>query len=221
MLTPHLHQLRAGIEFGNPEAIKRAAAGGLGISCLSRYVVEDFLRAGQLVAPRTQLPRLARRFYLVMHERKQRTRGLERLIDYLQRWMPRRGRLGGRDSGAQLNRCREQLRTVGARTDQQLDLRPVRTPAAGPGRGRRARSPATTDGRCRLRQAASATRAKPLSSSSGRATLAILIVGKQEHGLLDRLRTFVADIDFNLDHIGLGSHSPASHAGWRACSDRT
>jgi DNA-binding transcriptional LysR family regulator len=85
LLTPHLHQLRAGIEFGNPEAIKRAAASGLGISCLSRYVVEDFLRSGQLVALRTRLPRLSRRFYLVLHRRKQPTRGLERLIGYLAR----------------------------------------------------------------------------------------------------------------------------------------
>lgn len=97
LLTPHLHQLRPGIEFGNPEAIKRAAASGLGISCLSRYVVEDFLRSGQLVAPRTRLPRLSRHFYLLLHERKQPTRGLQRLIDYLQRWVPRGLGSRGRD----------------------------------------------------------------------------------------------------------------------------
>jgi len=84
LLTPHLHQLRAGIEFGNSEAIKRAAASGLGISCLSRYVVDDFLRSGALVAPRSALPRLTRHFSLVTHALKQRTRGLELLIDYLE-----------------------------------------------------------------------------------------------------------------------------------------
>jgi len=83
LLTPHLHQLRAGIEFGNSEAIKRAAASGLGISCLSRYVVEDFLASGLLVAPASELPRLTRRFHLVTHALKWRTRGLERLIAYL------------------------------------------------------------------------------------------------------------------------------------------
>jgi DNA-binding transcriptional LysR family regulator len=83
LLTPHLHQLRAGIEFGNSEAIKRATASGLGISCLSRYVVEDLLRTGVLVAPRTPLPRLTRHFNLVTHGLKQRTRGLELLIEYL------------------------------------------------------------------------------------------------------------------------------------------
>lgn len=84
MLIPHLHHLRPGIEFGNSEAIKRAAASGLGITCLSRYVVEDFLKSGVLVAPLTELPRLTRRFYLVMHEQKKRTRGLELLLSHLQ-----------------------------------------------------------------------------------------------------------------------------------------
>jgi len=85
LLTPHLHQLRAGIEFGNSEAIKRAAASGLGISCLSRYVVDDFLTSGLLVAPSSELPRLTRRFHLVTHGLKWRTRGLDLLLGYLAR----------------------------------------------------------------------------------------------------------------------------------------
>jgi len=88
LMTPYLHRMRAGIEFGNSEAIKRATAHGLGISCLSRYVVDDFLRTGELVAPRTQLPRLSRRLYRVIHERKQHTRGLTLLLQYLDSWTP-------------------------------------------------------------------------------------------------------------------------------------
>jgi DNA-binding transcriptional LysR family regulator len=84
LLIPYLNRLRPGIEFGNPEAIKRAAASGLGITCLSRCVVADLLESGELVAPPTELPQLKRRFYLVMHEHKKRTRGLELLIRYLQ-----------------------------------------------------------------------------------------------------------------------------------------
>ncbi|MDB6045614.1 MAG: LysR family transcriptional regulator [Gammaproteobacteria bacterium] len=83
LLIPHLHHLRPGIQFGNPEAIKRAAASGLGITCLSRCVVEDLLNSGVLVAPPTELPQLTRRFYLVMHEKKQRTHGLDLLIAHL------------------------------------------------------------------------------------------------------------------------------------------
>jgi len=84
LLIPHLHHLRPGIQFGNPEAIKRAAASGLGISCLSRSVVADLLRTGALVEARTELPPLSRHFYIVMHEQKKRTRGLELLLRYLE-----------------------------------------------------------------------------------------------------------------------------------------
>jgi DNA-binding transcriptional LysR family regulator len=84
LLIPYLHHLRPGIQFGNPEAIKRAAASGLGISCLSRYVVDDLLKTGALVVPRTELPPLKRLFYIVMHEDKKHTRGLDLLLHYLE-----------------------------------------------------------------------------------------------------------------------------------------
>jgi DNA-binding transcriptional LysR family regulator len=84
LLVPHLHHLRAGIEFGNPEAIKRAAASGLGITCLSRYVVADLLQSRVLVAPPTQLPSLKRHFYLVSHRLKKPTRGFDLLLQFLE-----------------------------------------------------------------------------------------------------------------------------------------
>jgi DNA-binding transcriptional LysR family regulator len=83
LLIPHLHRLRPGIEFGTSEAIKRAAASGLGITCLSRCVVEDFLRTGALAAPATELPRLSRQFYILTHEQKRHTRGMDLLMKYL------------------------------------------------------------------------------------------------------------------------------------------
>jgi DNA-binding transcriptional LysR family regulator len=85
LLVPHLHHLRTGIEFGNPEAIKRAAASGLGITCLSRYVVADMLKTGALVVIPTELPRLTRHFYVVLHRRKKQTRGLEMLLRFLEK----------------------------------------------------------------------------------------------------------------------------------------
>jgi DNA-binding transcriptional LysR family regulator len=88
LLVPYLHHLRPGIQFGNPEAIKRAAASGLGISCLSRFVVRDLLETGVLVAPLTELPPLTRHFYIVMHEQKKRTRGLDLLIEHLESVIP-------------------------------------------------------------------------------------------------------------------------------------
>jgi DNA-binding transcriptional LysR family regulator len=91
LLVPYLHHLRPGIQFGNPEAIKRAAASGLGISCLSRFVVRDLLETGVLVAPPTELPPLTRHFYIVMHEQKKRTRGLDLLIEHLESVSPADG----------------------------------------------------------------------------------------------------------------------------------
>nr|WP_124080157.1 LysR family transcriptional regulator [Pigmentiphaga humi] len=82
-LTPHLHHMKSGIEFGNSEAIKRAVAGGLGITCLSRWVVGDLIESGELIELRTDLPRLARSFYLIADARKRATPGVRRLLDYL------------------------------------------------------------------------------------------------------------------------------------------
>jgi len=41
------------------------------------------LRTGALVEARTELPPLKRHFYIVMHEQKKRTRGLDLLLRYL------------------------------------------------------------------------------------------------------------------------------------------
>ncbi len=82
-LLPHLHHLRHGVEFGDSEAIKRATANGLGISCLSRFVVGDMLANGRLEVLPTTLPRFSRRFYIVLHKQKKLTRGLSQLLDFL------------------------------------------------------------------------------------------------------------------------------------------
>jgi DNA-binding transcriptional LysR family regulator len=84
LLVPYLPALRIGIEFGNSEAIKRAAASGLGITCLSRCVVRDLLETGTLIALPTQLPVLTRRFHIVTHERKVHTRGMDLFMAYLE-----------------------------------------------------------------------------------------------------------------------------------------
>jgi DNA-binding transcriptional LysR family regulator len=83
LLIPHLQRLRTGIEFGNSEAIKRAAASGLGITCLSRCVVEELLLTGSLVALATELPVLKRQFHVLTHEHKHHTRGMDLLMSHL------------------------------------------------------------------------------------------------------------------------------------------
>jgi DNA-binding transcriptional LysR family regulator len=79
-LLPHLQRLHEGMQFGSTEAIKQAAAEGLGLTCLSRCAVEDLITLGRLVSLKTTLPRLVRRFYLIRHRRKRMTPALADFI---------------------------------------------------------------------------------------------------------------------------------------------
>lgn len=79
-LLPHLHQLREDVQVGSTEAIKQAAAAGLGLTCLSLVAVRDALTLGQLQILDTTLPRLVRPFYLIYHQQKQLSAGLGRFI---------------------------------------------------------------------------------------------------------------------------------------------
>ena len=83
-LQPHLHQLHEGLHFGGTAAIKQAAVEGLGFTCLSLFAVQDLVALGRLVRVRTTLPRLARRFWLIHHRRKQFSRSLAAFIDFCQ-----------------------------------------------------------------------------------------------------------------------------------------
>lgn len=83
-LLPHLQQLRSGGDFGSAEAIKQAAAEGLGITCLSRYAVADLVELGRLVVLRTALPPLSRPFYVALNEERHLTPALERFLGYCQ-----------------------------------------------------------------------------------------------------------------------------------------
>jgi len=86
VLLPHLVQLSSVMTIGSPEAIKNAAAEGLGISCVSRYVVQDFLAARRLVALPTKLPRLTRRLMLIHHAKKLLSAPLSSFIAHAKRF---------------------------------------------------------------------------------------------------------------------------------------
>ena len=81
-LLPELHQLYEPMQFGSTEAIKHAAVAGLGVTCLSLYAVGDLITLGRLRVLQTTLPRLTRRFYLIYHQQKQFSAGLERFIEH-------------------------------------------------------------------------------------------------------------------------------------------
>lgn len=82
-LVPYVHSIKAGMEFGNSEAIKRAVAVGLGITCLSRLVVAGYLERGELVEIRTPFPKLLRQLFIIRNEKKILTAGVERLLHAL------------------------------------------------------------------------------------------------------------------------------------------
>lgn len=82
-LLPHLRSYRRSIELGSSEAIKHAAAAGLGLACLSRWVVDDLLKARRLREVVTTLPPITRQCHWVVHRDKQLTPALRRLIDQL------------------------------------------------------------------------------------------------------------------------------------------
>lgn len=84
-LLPHLRAYRRSIELGNSEAIKHTAAEGLGLACLSEWVVADQIKSGRLTRLATTLPRMRRPCYLVLHRHKQGSGALERLTAALMR----------------------------------------------------------------------------------------------------------------------------------------
>lgn len=75
-LLPQLRSYRRSIELGSSEAIQRAAQEGLGVACLSAWVVNDALDAGRLCRITTTLPRQLRQCHLVVHRQKQSTPAL-------------------------------------------------------------------------------------------------------------------------------------------------
>ena len=79
-LLKHLGELPQNMELGDSEAIQRAVAAGLGLSCLSRSVVADALAAGTLVQLVTGLPPLTRTLRLVRHRQRPDTRGMRAFL---------------------------------------------------------------------------------------------------------------------------------------------
>jgi DNA-binding transcriptional LysR family regulator len=81
-LQPHLIALQPAMTLGSSEAIKNSVAAGFGISCLSRYVVHDLVRANRLSVLATRLPRLTRHFALIHHRRKLLSDSLRQFVSH-------------------------------------------------------------------------------------------------------------------------------------------
>lgn len=79
-LLPHLNHLQPGMQLGSTEAIRLAAAEGIGIACLSRRVVADYVLLDRLVILNTSLPPLRRDFNVIAHEKKASSPATARFI---------------------------------------------------------------------------------------------------------------------------------------------
>ena len=81
-LLPHLENIQPAMTLGSSEAIKNAAAEGLGISCLSRSAVEDLVSTGRLCVLETRVPPLTRRLALIHHRAKVLSETIRRFLQY-------------------------------------------------------------------------------------------------------------------------------------------
>ncbi|MBC7482565.1 MAG: LysR family transcriptional regulator [Rhizobacter sp.] len=81
-LIEHLGSLNIGFELGSTEAIKRLAAAGAGLACLSRHTVAEELASSELVALRTRLPIARRRLAIVVRRDKHLGRATEDFIGH-------------------------------------------------------------------------------------------------------------------------------------------
>lgn len=88
LLLPRLRSYRRSIELGSSEAIKHAAAQGLGIACLSKWVVMDLVEAGRLACLTTTLPPITRQCHMVVHSKKLMTPALQAFLACLSEALP-------------------------------------------------------------------------------------------------------------------------------------
>lgn len=91
-LLERLGPLQVEFELGSTEAIKRLAAAGAGLACLSRHAVAAELAAGTLVELRTRLPAARRRLAIVTRREKRLGRATE---DFLRHCVTQAQALGG------------------------------------------------------------------------------------------------------------------------------
>ncbi|WP_170143323.1 LysR family transcriptional regulator [Orbus hercynius] len=82
-LKSYIGEFNLRMELGNSEAIKYSVAAGLGISCLSRYVVEDLILQNKITLIETSLPKLKRTFYIITHRNKSNTKGIELFLKFM------------------------------------------------------------------------------------------------------------------------------------------
>lgn len=74
------------LELSSNEGIKRAVAGGLGISIISRNVAGEEIKLGQLAAIPFSLGEMTRKFFMVHHKDKYFSEALQNFIEMVYQW---------------------------------------------------------------------------------------------------------------------------------------
>lgn len=82
-LLPYMTHIKSSLQFNDHEAIKQAAVAGLGIACLSKFVVKDMLENNKLVILDTNIGCIKREFSILTHHQKQITNGMQAFINSL------------------------------------------------------------------------------------------------------------------------------------------
>jgi LysR family transcriptional regulator, transcriptional activator of the cysJI operon len=77
--------------YDNQETIKQAVRQGLGLTVISRYVVEDYEEVGWIGTRTLDNLNLRRNFYLVYHEKRILTPASRALLDYIMRTFAQEG----------------------------------------------------------------------------------------------------------------------------------
>ncbi|RCW68585.1 LysR substrate-binding domain-containing protein [Pseudorhodoferax soli] len=99
LLLPYVRRYGSSLVLGSSEAIVGAAAEGIGVACLSRWVVDSAVASGRLCILRTEIPRMSRQCYVVTHRNKHATRGLKRFLDLADQWGRSMARMPGYAQG--------------------------------------------------------------------------------------------------------------------------
>lgn len=82
LLFAHLPGFHILMELGNSEAIKHAVRFGMGISCLSRRVIDEQLKNGSLIELQVEGLKLQRTLYLIYHRQKHLSNAIKNLLEY-------------------------------------------------------------------------------------------------------------------------------------------
>lgn len=77
-----LNDMNIAMELQHTEAIKRAVATGMGVSCLSRITIEDNVKQGILAPLKVPQRDFKRAFYLALHREKFRSATVQAWLDF-------------------------------------------------------------------------------------------------------------------------------------------